>query len=92
MIIIHAVQKLLNISRLKPALFISRPAEQQELHSWYAKLISTSFPGKLMVMFVHEPSLLMVMTTGKSLKNTLPQFYDRLEALLKRKKFDPAKE
>ena len=88
MIIVHAVQKLLNISRLKPVLFLSKPSEQQELHSWYAKLISTSFRGKLFVMYVHEPSLIVVLTKGKTISNTLPEFYNRLEALLKRNHFE----
>ncbi len=87
MIIIHAVQKLLNISRLKASLFISQPSEQQEIHSWYAKLISTSFRGKLMVMYVHQPSLLVVLTKGKTITGTLPEFSDRLEALLNRNHF-----
>ena len=87
MIIVHAVQKLLNISRLKPLLFLSKPSPQQELHSWYAKLISTSFRGKLFVMYVHEPSLILVLTKGKTISNTLPEFYNRLEALLKRNHF-----
>lgn len=88
MIIIHAVQKLLNISRLTPALFISEASPGQELHSWYAKLISTSFRGKLMVMYVHEPSLLLVLTKGKTITGTLPEFYSRLEAFLRRNHFD----
>jgi len=87
MIIVHAVQKLLNISRLKAVLFLSKPSPQQELRSWYAKLISTSFRGKLFVMYVHEPSLMLVLTKGKTISNTLPEFYDRLEALLKRNHF-----
>lgn len=90
MIIVHAVQKLLNISRLKPVLFLSKPSEQQELHSWYAKLISTSFRGKLFVMYVHEPSLIIVLTKGKTISHTLPEFYNRLEALLKRNHFETA--
>ena len=90
MVIIHAVQKLLNISRLEPALFISAPADQQEMHSWYAKLISTRSRGKLLVMYVHEPSLLMVLTRGKTITGTLPEFYNRLQALLVRNHFEPA--
>ncbi len=90
MIIIHAVQKLLNISRQKPALYISEPSPQQELHSWYAKLIPTSFTGKLLVMYVHEPSLLMVLTRGKTINGTLPEFYNRLNALLIKRNFLPA--
>ena len=90
MIIIHAVQKLLNISRLKPALYISEPSEKQELHSWYAKLISTSFKGKLMIMYVHEPSLIIVLTKGKTITGTLSKFHLRLESLLRRNDFEPA--
>ncbi len=87
MIIVHAVQKLLNISRLKPALFISEPPQGQQLHAWYAKLISTGFAGKLLVMYVHHPSLLVVLTQGKTVTRTIPAFCNRLEALLKRNNF-----
>lgn len=89
MVIIHAVQKLLNISRLQPALFITASAIGQEMHSWYAKLISTPNRGKFLVMFVHEPSLLIVLAKGKTITGTLPAFYERLEALLKRNNFEP---
>lgn len=87
MIIVHAVQKLLNISRLKPALFISKPGDGQEMHSWYARLIATGFAGKFLVMYVHEPSLLLVLTKGKTIRGTLPEFCNRLETLLKRHHF-----
>lgn len=89
MIIIHAVQKLLNISRLKPVLYISEPSSQQELHSWYAKLIPTSFRGKLIVVYVHEPSLLIVLTKGKTITGTVQEFYLRLEAMMRRNNFKP---
>jgi hypothetical protein len=89
MIIIHAVQKLLNISRLRPALFISEPSAGQELHSWYAKLVSSTFKGKMLVMYVHQPSLLLVLTRGKSLPATVNEFYSRLDALLHRQNFAP---
>lgn len=42
-----------------------------------------------MVMYVHEPSLLLVLTKGKTINGTLPEFYSRLEALLTRNHFDP---
>ncbi|MEO6638116.1 MAG: hypothetical protein ABIN25_07550 [Ginsengibacter sp.] len=87
MIIIHAVQKLLNISRLKPALFISQPSEGQQMHSWYARLIATGFTGKFLLMYIHEPSLLLVLTKGKTIKGTMPEFGLRLEALLQRHHF-----
>lgn len=87
MIIIHAVQKLLNISRLKPALFISEPSAGQELHSWYAKLVSSGFKGKMLVMYVHEPSLFVILTKSKTITGTMNEFQIRLEAFLTRKKF-----
>ena len=90
MIIIHAVQKLLNTGKLNPALFVSEPSEGQELHSWYTKLLSTGFPGKLIVMYVHEPSLLTVLTKGKTINSTLPQFQERLPRLMQRIHFKPA--
>lgn len=87
-IIIHAVQKLLNMSRLQAGLFITKPSENQELHSWYAKLIPTTFRGKLLVMYVHEPSLIIVLIKGKTITGTLPEFYTSLEALLMRNNFE----
>jgi hypothetical protein len=79
MIIFHAVQKLLNTSRIKPVLFVSHPNEGQQLHSWYARLLSTGLPGKLLVIYVHEPSLMTIVCKGKS---ALPE--KQAEAALKK--------
>jgi len=68
-------------------MYVSEPSENQYMHSWYAKLVSTGFAGKQIVMYVHEPSLLIVLTGGKSINTTLPSFYNRLPALLKRNHF-----
>ena len=87
MIIIHAVKKLLSISRLQPTLYISGPSDQQELHSWYAKLVSSSFKGKMLVMYVHQPSLLVVLAKGKTITGTMDEFCFRLEKLLIRNEF-----
>ena len=84
MIIIHAVQKLLNTSRLKTSLYVSKPGEGQQLHSWYVRLFSSTFRGKLFVMYVHEPSLLTIICRGKTISGTWPEFLIRLTALLKR--------
>lgn len=84
MIIIHAVQKLLNTSRLKTSLYVSKPGVGQQLHSWYARLFSSTFTGKLFVMYVHEPSLLTVICRRKTISGTWPEFLIRLPALLKR--------
>lgn len=87
MIILHAVQKLLKTSRLQPVMYVSEPSENQYLHSWYVKLLSTGFAGKQLVMYVHEPSLLLVLTPGKSINTTLPHFQKRLPRLLERNHF-----
>ena len=56
------------------------------LHSWYCSLLSTGFTGKLMVMYVHEPSLLSIICRGKTISGTWDEFKHRLPLLLK--KFD----
>lgn len=89
MLIIHAVQKLLNTSRLKAALYVTQPAEGQLMHSWYARLLASSFTGKLFVMYVHEPSLLTVICRGKTINGTWPEFLLRLPELMKRFDFPP---
>lgn len=83
-VIIHAVQKLLNTSRLEAVPYISDPDQGQLLHSWYARLIGTGFSGKLLVMYVHEPSLLTVICKGKTIGKTWDEFVKRLPALLRR--------
>jgi hypothetical protein len=87
MLIIHSVQKLLNTSRLEASLHITQPNQGQQLHSWYARLLSSSFPGKMMVMFVHEPSLMVVICKGKTIRGTWETFLNRLEQLLSRFRF-----
>ena len=84
MIIIHAVQKLLNTSGLTAALYISEPGKEQHLHSWYARLLATGFPGKLLVLYVHEPSLMTIVCHGKTIKGTWNSFRERLRHLLQR--------
>lgn len=65
MLIIHAVQKLLNTSGLKASLYVTQPGKDQLMHNWYAQLLPSGFAGKLLVMYVHEPSLLTVICRGK---------------------------
>jgi hypothetical protein len=90
MISIYAVKKLLNTSRLASVSRVTEHPEEQIMHSWYAGLFSSTFPGKLMVMYVHEPSLLTVVCRGKTIKSTWPQFVQRLQTLLQRYQFSPA--
>lgn len=87
MIIIHSVQKLLNTSRLEASLYITKPNQGQHLHSWYARLLSSGFPGKMMVMYVHEPSLMVVICKGKTIQGTWESFLERLGKLLSKFQF-----
>lgn len=87
MLIIHSVQKLLNTSRLTAPLYVTQPNNEQHLHIWYARLIASTFRGKMLVMYVHEPSLLVVICQGKTIQGTWQAFRIRLEKLLYRSQF-----
>lgn len=54
------------------------------LGEWYANVISLTFPGKSAVIYTHAPSRLTVITLGRSLKKTIPQFQSRVLDLLSR--------
>lgn len=88
-VIIHAVNKLLNTSGLNPVSYITAPNDKQLLHDWYARLIRTGFKGKLLVMYVHAPSLLTIVCGGKTIRRTWPAFQQRLLSLLTRFNFPP---
>ncbi|HEY4289184.1 MAG TPA: hypothetical protein VGN00_18915 [Puia sp.] len=90
MLIIHSVQKLLNTSRVQASLFISQPDSGQHLHSWYARLLATGYPGKMFVMYVHEPSMMAVICKGKTIQGTWETFRKRLELLLRKYQFPEA--
>lgn len=90
MLIFHSTQKLLNTSRITASLYISQATEGQMLHSWYCTLLPTGFPGKLMVMYVHEPSLLTIICRGKTINGTWEEFRHRLPLLLKKFNFKPS--
>lgn len=83
--IVRATRKLLNISRI--AAKAKESAVVNNLNEWYATLASTTFKGKQFVIFVHAPSLLAVVTEGKSLAKNLPHFKARLQKLLLRSNF-----
>ena len=84
MLLIHAVQKILDTSRIQASLHIGTPSEGQQLYSWYAALASTGLRGKLLVIYVHEPSLMTVVCEGKTIKGTIEEFRTRLHLLLMR--------
>jgi hypothetical protein len=89
MIIIHAVQKLQNTSRMKAPLYVSEASPSQLLHHWYARLVNTGFPGKMLVMYMHDPSGLTILVHGKTIQSTQFYFRDRLLRLLLRLGFSP---
>ena len=87
MIHFHATQKLLNTSRIDPLLYVSEPAPGQQLHDWYVALCGSGFAGKMLLLYVHEPSLVTVVVKGKTLASTINDFRKQLELLLNRHGF-----
>ena len=87
MIILYCSRKLLNVSRIKPVLYISEESEGQFLHHWNARLFSSGFAGKLFVMYVHEPSLMTIICPGKTISSTWETFVERLFLTLNRHHF-----
>ena len=86
----HATKKLLNTGRIDPVLYLSIPAAGQELHNWYVTLCGSGFPGKFLMLYVHQPSLLTVMVKGKTIASTVDQFRKQLRDLLSRQSFPKA--
>lgn len=83
----HATQKLLNTSRIKPVLHISQAAPDQLMHNWYVVMCGSGFTGKMLLLYVHEPSLLTVVVKGKTIASTIDAFRKQLEQLLHRHNF-----
>lgn len=90
MILIQAVQKLQNTSRIKAPWYVSAATPGQVLHTWYARLVNTSYPNKMLVMYMHDPSGLTVLVHGKTLQATHMFFLERLYLLLQRLGFSAA--
>ncbi|MDD3946028.1 MAG: hypothetical protein PHS38_15155 [Bacteroidales bacterium] len=84
--IIRATAKLHNISRLKPIRNEST-IEDPLPGEWYASLIPTGRKGGLAIYFVHNPTMIMIIVMGKSLKKAMVEMPDRVRALLERKGF-----
>ena len=84
--IIRATAKLHNISRLTPIRnesVIQGPLPGE----WYASLVSTGWKRGAAIYFVHNPSMLMVIVLGKSIKKAMVEMPDRVRALLERNGF-----
>jgi hypothetical protein len=83
----HATQKLLNTSRIKSVLYVSEPSPGQRLHNWYVVLCGSGFTGKMLLLYIHEPSLLTVVVKGKTITSTIDNFRKQLKQLLYRQEF-----
>jgi hypothetical protein len=87
MIIVRATQKVLNAQRLKPSTIDSNENLLGVFNEWYVNTITSSFRGKSLVIYTHNPSLLTIVITGKTIKKTYPEFVVRLSKLLNRFSF-----
>jgi hypothetical protein len=87
MIHIHATQKLLATSRIDSVMLVTEQTADQQMHNWYATLISSGYQGKTFVLYFHEPSMLMVITKGRTIATTYASFRERLKKLLHRLEF-----
>lgn len=93
--IIRGTSKILKISGIKPVKntdTIVLPQNSVETQNsatllpgeWYAGLVSTGRQGKLAIHFLHYPTMLTVLVSGKSLNKALPLFKVRAQNLIKR--------
>ena len=82
MIVIRCTQKLLKLSKIMPHQEV--PVSMAPLGEWYANTISLTYPGKMAVIYTHNPSRLTVITRGRSIKTTEKEFRMRLINLLDR--------
>ena len=79
MFIVRPTQKLFNTSRIPP---VKGPESEPDIQEWYADIVSTTFKGKLAVLYVHALSKVSVLVKGKTLQQTNKLFSERLELLL----------
>lgn len=84
--IIRATSKLLNISGLKPVKqeYVSDKAFPGE---WYAGILKTGKPGKLVVHFLHEATKVSILCPTKSINTALTLLPDRVSNFLDRHGF-----
>jgi hypothetical protein len=84
--IIRATSKLLNISGIKPVKqeYISDKAFPGE---WYAGILKTGKPGKLVIHFLHNTTKVSILCPTKSLNNALTLLPERVSNFLGRHGF-----
>jgi hypothetical protein len=84
--IIRATKKLLNTSGIESIKNLTEPVSALP-GEWYAGLVPTGIPGKMVIHFLHYPTKISIFCQGKSLNKALPELPGRVEQLLKRKGF-----
>lgn len=87
MIHLHATRKVLNLGKIDGKTLITQQAKDQELYNWYVTTMGSSLCGKMLVLYIHEPSLMTIITRGKTIRTTYPEFENRLKLLLQRYRF-----
>lgn len=81
MFIIRATQKLLNTSRVKS---LPDSPDLPTDFEWHAHITSTTFIGKLAIIYVHTKTKTAIIIPGKTIQNSSSILPQRLEALLNR--------
>ncbi|MBI1183210.1 hypothetical protein GC194_02980 [bacterium] len=84
--IIRATQKLLKNIKGGVKKADEVPAESF-VSEWYADVISATFKGKMVVVYLHAPTYMVVIAEGKTIQSTYPKFLKRLEQLMVRFQF-----
>ena len=87
MVHLHAVRKLLDTSGISNNMLVTQKTEGQWMHDWYVTFTGSGFRGRMVMLYFHDPSMMMVATPGKSIHTTFPLFRERLERLLRRSEF-----
>lgn len=87
MVHLHAVRKLLNTSGISHQMMVTQKGEGQLMHDWYVTFTGTGVRGRMVMLYFHDPSMMMVATPGKSINTSFPSFRERLERLLLRSRF-----
>jgi len=84
--IIRATTKLYNIARISAEKNISALSDNLP-GEWYSTLISTGRVGEHGILFLHIPTMITVVTLGKSIRKAVKELPQRTESLLIRNGF-----
>ena len=82
MITIRCTQRLLKRSGLE--VLADPPPPSAVLGEWYANVVCLPFPGRSLILYVHNPSRLSVLVCGRTIHTTVDPFRHRAICLLER--------